>query len=102
MKGCLIMVYIQEHHSDSDDIIKYSKFHLKFFMRKLTISCMMGFCVYKSLALYSKCLETFHINNLTIIRFFNIWSKEAIKISVIQVHSIKLMDIWIQLLFLNK
>ena len=32
MKRFLIMVYIQEHHSDSEDIIKYSEFQLRLFV----------------------------------------------------------------------
>ena len=43
------------------------------------ILCMIGFHVYKSLSLFNGFLETVHINNKTIIHFFNIWSKEFIE-----------------------
>ena len=64
MKGCLIMVYIQEHHSESEYIIKYSKFQWGLFViYELISSCIIGFYDYKSLLLYNGCLETVHSNN---------------------------------------
>ena len=38
------MVYIQYHHYNSEDIIKYSQFQWRFFViHKLMSSCMIGF-----------------------------------------------------------
>ena len=52
MKVFILMVYIQEHHSDSEDIIKDSKFQwILFVIHKLMISRMIGFYVYKELSL---------------------------------------------------
>ena len=42
-------------------------------------SFIIGFCVYKSLSLYNLLIETFHINNKTILNFVNLWSKESIE-----------------------
>ena len=79
IKGCLLMIYIQEHLSDSEEIIKDSMFQWVLVVMKTSMSsCMIGFYVYKSLALYNGFLETVHINNQRILHFVNIWSKEVI------------------------
>ena len=51
MKVFLLMVYIQEHHSDSEDIIKDSNFQIEIFViHKFMSACMMVLYVYKSLS----------------------------------------------------
>ena len=80
MKGCIIMVYIQEHHSDNEDIIKYSNSQWRLFLiHKVRISCIIGFYIYKYLSLYNGCLETVHINNQAILHFINLWPKEVVE-----------------------
>ena len=52
MKGCIIMVYIQELHYDSEDKIKDSKFQWSLFViHKLISSYMIGLYFYKQLSL---------------------------------------------------
>ena len=44
MKGFIVIIYIQEHISDSEEIIKYSMFRWRFFeIHKVMRSFMMGF-----------------------------------------------------------
>ena len=38
---------------------------------------MIDFYVYMSLLFYKGCLEIVHINNQTILHFFNLWFKEV-------------------------
>ena len=70
MKVCIVMIYIQEHIPDNEEIIKYSMFQWRLLViQKLMISWMILFYVYKSLSLYNRFLETFHTNNQTILNF---------------------------------
>ena len=97
MKGCILMIYIQEYILDSEGIIKDSMFQWRLFViQKLMISYMIGFHVYNLLPLYNGCLETAHINNKTIIHFSIQGQEKLLKLSAIQSLSIKLMDIWMQ------
>ena len=103
MKGCLIMVYIQEHHSDIKYIIKDSKFQwIMFVIHTLMRLWMIEFYVYSSLSVYNGWLETVHINNQTIIHFSIYGQNKHSKISAIQVQSIKLMDICMKILGLRQ
>ena len=78
MKGCLFIIYKQEHLYRSEEIIKYSMFQwILFVIHRLMISCMIGFYVYKSLSLYNGWLEKFQINNQMILYFVNLLSKEV-------------------------
>ena len=64
MKDFLVMVYIQEDHSESEDSVKDSNFQwMLFVIHKLLRYFVMGLYGYKSLPLYNICLETVHINN---------------------------------------
>ena len=97
MRGYIIMVYIQEYHSDSEKIINDSKFQCWLFViYKLMSSCIIWFYVYKSLYLYHRWLETIHINNQKILHFSIYGQKHSLKMLVIQVQSIKLMNIWVK------
>ena len=79
MNDIITMIYIPEHLYDCGEIIKHSVLLWRLFViQKLTISCMIGFYVYKSLSFYNGCLETVHINNQRILNFVNICSKEVI------------------------
>ena len=73
------MIYIKEHHSDSESIIKYSKFQwILFVIQKLMSSCVIELYAYISLSLYNGLPENFHINHIYF-SFFNLWSKELIE-----------------------
>ena len=78
MEENLIIIYIQEHISDSEEIIKYSMFQwILFVIHKLMSSCIIGF-MFTSHRHYTTNDLKIRINNQKTLHYINIRSKEVI------------------------
>ena len=101
MKVCLIIIYIQVHIYQSEEINKYSMFKCRLFLvHKLMSTCMIGLYVHKSFLLYNGCLETVYINIQKYFTLLIYGTNNSLTISGIQSLSIKLMVILMQGSFL--
>ena len=79
MKYCLVMIYIKEHVSDSEEIKKRFNVPMEIVCDTQTNDLIHnGFYVYNKLLLYNILSERAHIKNQITLHVFNLCSKEDI------------------------